>query len=235
MLRFCEEQGADYTIGLATNQVLERLADRTQVITSAKYRSLPGRYSPKVRAEKGLTGPPDECITCGSFAYQAESWTQVRRVVARVTITHAPCSQKPELTTRFVVTSLMPPQRNLQGQKHTARWVYSKYCRRGDQENRIKEWKLDLQSGRTSCHRFAANQLRLILHTAAMLLLAVIQNAVPTTSSLHGAQIATLRQAALKVAARIVVSCRRIRIMLPTSCPQSTTWYALHTALAPPC
>ncbi|NLN77423.1 MAG: hypothetical protein GX141_00685 [Armatimonadetes bacterium] len=37
----------------------------------------------------------------------------------------------------------------------------------GDVENRIKELKGDLLSGKTSCHRFLANQFRLILHSAA--------------------------------------------------------------------
>ena len=34
--------------------------------------------------------------------------------------------------------------------------LYGKYIERGDVENRIKELKFDLASGRTSCHRFLA-------------------------------------------------------------------------------
>jgi hypothetical protein len=41
------------------------------------------------------------------------------------------------------------------------------YVLRGDVENRIKELKLELKADRLSCHRFLANQFRLLLHTAA--------------------------------------------------------------------
>jgi hypothetical protein len=38
---------------------------------------------------------------------------------------------------------------------------------RGEVENRIKELKLEIKAHRLSCHRFLANQFRLLLHTAA--------------------------------------------------------------------
>ena len=41
------------------------------------------------------------------------------------------------------------------------------YVLRGDVENCIKKLKLELQANRLSCHRFLANQFRLLLHTAA--------------------------------------------------------------------
>ena len=37
------------------------------------------------------------------------------------------------------------------------------YCQRGEMENRIKEQQLGLFADRTSCHRFLANQFRLLL------------------------------------------------------------------------
>ena len=47
------------------------------------------------------------------------------------------------------------------------------YCQRGDMENRIKEQQLDLFAGRTSCHRFAANQFRLLSAAAYLLVQAL--------------------------------------------------------------
>ena len=44
------------------------------------------------------------------------------------------------------------------------------YCQRGEIENRIKEQQLDLFADRTSCHRFLANQFRLLLSSAAYVL-----------------------------------------------------------------
>ena len=66
-----------------------------------------------------------------------------------------------ELNPRFVVTSLVDLS-----DEH----AYEFYCARGEQENRIKEIKLDLASCRTSCHSFLANQFRLLMHTAACML-----------------------------------------------------------------
>ena len=64
---------------------------------------------------------------------------------------------------RFVVT-------NLTGDA-TAAVRASCYCARGEAENRIKEAQLDLFGTRASCHRFAANQLRLLLAALAYTLM----------------------------------------------------------------
>ena len=58
---------------------------------------------------------------------------------------------------RYVLTNLSgAPQR-----------LYERvYCARGDMENRIKEQQLDLFADRTSCHRWWANQFRLLLASA---------------------------------------------------------------------
>ena len=45
------------------------------------------------------------------------------------------------------------------------------YCARGEAENRIKEAQLDLFGTRASCHRFAANQLRVLLAALAYTLM----------------------------------------------------------------
>jgi len=56
--------------------------------------------------------------------------------------------------------------------KETANKLYEKvYCARGNMENRIKEVQLDLFSGRTSCHQWWPNQLRLFFSSLAYLLL----------------------------------------------------------------
>jgi hypothetical protein len=96
------------------------------------------------------TGEKQRLFT--SFSYQAESWDKPRRIIAKVEYTRLGANQ------RFVVTNL---SRNPQ-------FVYDDiYVLRGDVENRIKELKLELKADRLSCHRFLANQFRLLLHTAA--------------------------------------------------------------------
>lgn len=109
--------------------------------------------------------------------------------------------------------------------------LYEFYCGRGDQENRIKEMKLDLQSGRTSCHRFLANQFRLLLHTAACVLMGVLQRSLEGTK-LAKAQIGTIRVRLLKVGARIMESCRKVWVHLPTAYPEKELWRHVHWRLS---
>jgi hypothetical protein len=149
------------------------------------------------------------------FAYKAGSWKNLQRVLVKSEITLG------KLNTRFVVTNLtqFPAE------------IYQFYCARGEQENRIKELKLDLESGRTSCHRFFANQMRLLLHTAACMLMSVLQEAASGTIYAK-AQIGTFRLRVLKVAARVVESCRRIRFHLSASYADQATWFHLNRRLA---
>ena len=127
-----------------------------------------------------------------------------------------------ELNPRYVVTS-EPAQ--------TPALVYQFYGGRGDSENRIKEMKLDLDSGRTSCHRFLANQCRLLLHAAACVLLGVLQEAAACTSY-AGAQISTLRLRVLKAGAWVVESCRKVWVHVASAFPEQTVWRHLHHRLA---
>ena len=75
------------------------------------------------------TGEKQRLFT--SFSYQADSWTQPRRIIAKVEYTHLGANQ------RFVVTNL---SRNPQ-------LVYDGiYVLRGDVENRLKERNLNWRS-----------------------------------------------------------------------------------------
>ncbi|MFK4985744.1 transposase, partial [Klebsiella pneumoniae] len=67
------------------------------------------------------------------------------------------------------------------------------YCARGQAENLIKRHKTQLASDRTSCRSANANQMRLILHTAAYWLMWRVQQAIPKATSLATAEFATLR------------------------------------------
>lgn len=155
------------------------------------------------------------CREYGRVSYKAGSWRHTRRVVVKAEITQG------ELNPRFVVTSL----EDLSDEKS-----YEFYCGRGEQENRIKEMKLDLLSGRTSCHSFLANQFRLLLHTAACMLMGVLQESLAGTG-LAKAQIGTLRTRLLKVGARVVETARKIWFHLPSSFPQQEAWRQMYAAL----
>ena len=157
------------------------------------------------------------CREYGSILYKAGSWRHCRRVVVKAEITQG------ELNPRFVVTSL----ENLSDVE-----AYEFYCARGEQENRIKEMKLDLASGRTSCHSFLANQFRLLMHTAACMLMGVLQESLAGTRFAK-AQIGTLRTRLLKVGARVVETARKIWFHLPNSFPAQDAWRRMYAALVP--
>ena len=89
---------------------------------------------------------------------------------------------------------------------------------RGDVENRIKELKLELKADRLSCHRFLANQFRLLLHTTAYCLFWLLRHHLQGTD-LAAAQVNTLRLKLLKIGARIRETSRRIWVHLASGYP----------------
>ena len=102
--------------------------------------------------------------TWTTLRYGAKSWKTRRRVVARLEAT------KLGLDVRYVVTSLTGSAKHL---------YETIYCGRGQAENFIKLHKAQLASDRTSCRDPRANQMRLILHTAAYWLLHTLRAAAP--------------------------------------------------------
>jgi hypothetical protein len=155
----------------------------------------------KAQRQYQETGEKQRLFT--SFSYLAESWNQPRRIIAKVEYTHLGANQ------RFVVTNLV---RNPQ-------FVYDEiYVLRGDVENRIKELKLELKADRLSCHRFLANQFRLLLHTAAYCLFWLLRHHLQGTE-LATAQVNTLRLKLLKIGARIQETSRRIWVHLASGYP----------------
>ncbi len=158
----------------------------------------------------------DGCKEYGEFFYKAGSWPHKRRVIVKAEITRG------ALNPRYVVT-------NLEGDPEAE---YEHSCARGDRQNRIKEMKLGLESGRTSGHRFLANQVRLLLATAACVLMSVLQEALAGTRWAT-AQIATLRLRLLKVGASVVTTCRKIWVHLPSAYPDQDTWQHLARHLLP--
>jgi hypothetical protein len=57
--------------------------------------------------------------------------------------------------------------------------------------------------------------------------LLAVRNAVPKRSPLAVAEFATLRRRLLKIAARVIEGAARIRIFLPTACPERSVFRLL--------
>jgi len=152
------------------------------------------------------------------FSYAADSWNTPRRVITR--LEHGAQGNNP----RFVVT-------NLEGD---AVQLYERlYCARGEAENRIKEAQLDLFGTRASCHRFAANQLRLLLAALAYTLMQRLRELALKGSELERATAATIRTRLLKIGAAIVRNTRRVRVLLASHPPLRTLFLSAARALAP--
>ena len=93
------------------------------------------------------------------------------------------------------------------------------YCARGQAENESKDHKRSLQSDRTSCHRFEANQFRLFLHSAAYVLLDTLRREVLKTTPWASATMETIQLRLLKLGSRVQECTDRLKISLPSSCP----------------
>ncbi len=93
--------------------------------------------------------------------YQAQTWHKDRRVVAKTE------SHDGELFPRI---GLVVTNSNLSAGK-----VVKVYNGCGDVENRIKEGKNTLRWDKASCHRFSANQARLLMGVLAYNLLHMLR------------------------------------------------------------
>lgn len=136
--------------------------------------------------------------------YAASTWAEPRRVLFKAE--HLPLG--PNL--RFVVTDQFDDPGSLYDDF---------YVMRGEEcENRIKEFKRGLKADRLSCHRFEANQLRLVLHQAAYWLLLEIRRAAKGTV-FEKTQVEGLRSFLIKLGARINQSARRVWVRIASACP----------------
>jgi hypothetical protein len=207
VLDFLDEAHVEYVVGLSTTAPLKRRARKALAQAKRSFR----------KAQKTVQVFDDT-------QYKTKkTWPHRRRVIYKAEVVQYP-GRDPKDNLRFVVTNLrQAPER-----------VYRIYTDRGDAENRIKELKNDLGMDRTSCTRFLANQMRVLLTAAAYVLMQELRFQARTTDC-RRAQVCTLRDRLLKLAAWIEVSVRRIVIHLPLSFPGRAAWIriAATTGAAP--
>ncbi len=97
-------------------------------------------------------------------------------------------------------------------------------------QNRLKELHHGLEMDRTGCPRFLANQLRVLLTAAAYILFQTLQAHAQATACAD-AQVSTVRERLLKLAAWVERSVRRIVWHLPATYPWLTTWRQIAVAV----
>jgi Transposase DDE domain group 1 len=227
----CEALAIEYTLGLTMNPRLKKLSDETL------------EMAVQLQAQ---TGQPQRLFT--AFDYQADSWNQPRWVVVK-------CEASAQgINRRAVVT-------NRRGARVCPAGAYDDYADRGESENRNKELKCELMGDRLSDHRYLANCFRLFLHTLACNLLARLRRIVANpplppkvepdmpvearspkqkrrrhnerrqADPLGEGHACTWRTMLIKVAATIIVSTRRVRVLLSGSWPYFHFFQAVTLAI----
>jgi hypothetical protein len=204
VLRWCEDNGVDYIIGLAKNTrlVAAITAESEQARQRFEETKQPARSFAELRYET------------------RETWSRERRVVAKAE--HLAKGPNP----RFVVTSLSVEER-------AAQPLYEHdYCGRGEMENRIKEQQLHLFADRTSAHTMRANQIRLFFSSIAYVLLEALRRLGLAGTDLAEAQCQTIRLKLLKIGALVRVTVRKVWVKFSSSCPYAEVFRRVHANLA---
>jgi hypothetical protein len=191
LMRWCEDHGVDYVLGLAKNDRLRWEIDLDLELA---------------KAECQATGEPARRLK--DFTYRTrESWSRARRVIGKAE------HLAKGANARFVVTSLSR-------EEYEGRGLYEDlYCARGEMENRIKEQQLMLFADRTSADDMRANQIRLYFSSIAYVLLSAMRRIGLAGTSFQRAQCSTIRQKLLKIGALVRITVRKVWISFSQSYP----------------
>jgi Transposase DDE domain group 1 len=211
---YCEDESIQYSIGFGTNERLAKLSLPLLATAQAKYIELVER----LRSE----GKPDEAAQAkvrlvGETLYKARRWKRERRVVIKAEV----LPEGPNV--RFAVTSYSEPKPEA---------VYDDYVDRGQAELYIKDFKRALKADRLSCHRFVANQFRLLLHAAAYAIFQRLRRWLKGTA-LARVQMDTLRLRLIKVGGWVEHRGRQVILHLSDSYPWQTVWAHLAQTAQP--
>ena len=236
LLAYLEGQDLEYTVCLASNAVLQRLAEPLQAALRSRGEAPAGAATAAAEGGRAATGDAESAagqrlrleavrarlrpaaevpqVLYGQGRYRASTWSRERRVIFKCERTECP-GREPKDNPRFVLTSIGGAEER----------IYRRvYCRRGDVENRIKELKRGLQMDRTSCTSFLANQLRVLLAAAAYALLQELRWQARKAPAFARRQVDGLRLGLLKLGARIQATTRRIVLHLPRVAPYRAEW-----------
>lgn len=238
---YCEQERITYYIGIAGNSALQSKSEKFVNDTKALYEEFAGPTEPlgkyakqSKKARKDAWRRNQERIRFSSktegrmqehaeeeavyirkyteFEYQARGWPKERRIVVKAEYS----SEGPDV--RYVVT-------NAKGCR--AGVIYERYCKRSQCENWIKDLKTHLKSDRTSCQEFHANQLRLLLHVYAYILLWEIKR----KAKLETSTVTTIQLKYLKVGVLVKETARKIWLNFASCYPWQDEFRCIWNAL----
>jgi hypothetical protein len=209
-----------YTIGFVMSPILRKKSEELLKSTELQYEST------RELAKKYMF-----------FPHCSQSWKKVSRNIV------IKCEANSEGSNRRAVVTNRP------GAEQYPDGTYERYADRGESENRNKELKCGFKADRLSDHRYMANLFRLMMHTLATNMLVCFRNEaakdiaeIPVESGLPvearsqhakrqqhnkrrredplgAGHICTWRMMLIKVAARVIVTTRRVRILIPQHWP----------------
>jgi hypothetical protein len=204
MYEFCEREDLWYVFGYVSNAVLK---SRTAVWLAdlETYYHWYGRGERHVQRFEAIAD------------YQAESWSQPRRIIVKLEITPQGSNR------RFLVANLPGNPRSV---------YQAVYVKRGDNpESPIGEFKNGLQGDRLSAHRFRANGMKLLEHMLAYALVVLYREAVAeAVPELATAEVSTWRALLWKVGARVRTTAHRIWFHFSETWPFRDLWSRAHQA-----
>ncbi len=221
-----------YTIGFAMSAVLRRKSEELLKSTELQYQT-----TGKLAKQYML------------FPHSARSWKKVSRNIV------IKCEANSEGSNRRAVVTNRP------GADQYPDGTYERYADRGESENRNKELKCGFKADRLSDHRYMANLFRLMMHVIAANMLVCFRREaakdiaeIPVATELpvearsqhakrqqHNKRrredplgeghVNTWRMMLIKVAARVIVTTRRVRILIPKHWPYAKYFEQVRQAL----
>jgi len=189
----------------------EGIAYTIGLVTNARLESLAAPLRAEALAQQAAADGGKVRLLAADV-YQADSWPTSRRVIIKAeALAKGP-------NTRFVVTTRADAPEAL----------YAWYTDRGETENWIKDLKTACFADRLSCHRFLANQVRLLLHGAAYWLLDTLRRWL-VAAGVERLRLETVRLRLIKIAGRVRELVTRIHLRLASSHPSEPLWRHLAT------
>lgn len=189
----------------------ERLAYTIGLATNPRLQALAAPLVAEAARQHEHSG--EKVRLAGEGSYAAASWAHERRVVYKAE------ELEKGSNLRFVVTSRtdLDPLA-----------LYNWYVRRGEPELWIKDLKDACFADRLSCHRFWANQFRLLLHAAAYWLLDTLRRLL-IQAGLARLQLDTLRLRLIKIGGWVREQAQTLSLHLASSHPGEPLWPLLST------
>ena|GEM_PF-210377 len=202
-LRFIREHP---TANLSVKVLLHRMATNRRHLERAFLETL-GR-TPLEEIHRVRILKIKELLLTGKSVEQAARDMHFSSSKYLTTLSHRVTDEGPN--PRFVVTNLTGEAQDLYD---------TLYCARGQAENYIKEQQLGLFADRTSCHRFLANQFRVLLSGFAYILIDHLRRTALVGKELATAQADTIRLKLFKIGAVVKASVRRLVLHLSSAYP----------------